>query len=153
MARPRYRVTADDASHARFYIDNTLGKSFDGFRFRMDGLHYEAKKEFTEHAFSIRGGKSKLAKFLNGWIDKYLSDEDRKKLTHGIRKRRQRWGGKIAGQQETYGETTTVTISKEAARLLRKLAKRDNVTYSVALEHYLGRVLRGQPLRRARAGK
>jgi len=68
---------------------------------------------------------------LNAWCEKYLPTEEWTKLKHAIRKRRQR--------DERYGEQTTVTISTEAHKYLSRVAERDDVTLSEAVEYYLGK--------------
>ena len=70
---------------------------------------------------------------LNSWCKKYLSDADRGKLKVAVRKRRERW--------RRGDEKKTITISAKAHKVLTQISKRDNVTFSQALENYLGKAL------------
>ncbi len=129
MPRSKYKIIAEDVIHATEYITSRLQLlALD----LGDASSRTAKKAFDE-AVEDRS-KDERAFRLNDWCEKYLSSEEWTKLKTSIRKRRERKTRK--------GEIESVTISSKAYALLRKLAKRDNVTYSETLEKYLGKAWR-----------
>lgn len=129
MPRPKYTITSDDVVHATAYLKTRLQI------FAVDlGVvsNRTANNEFNA-AVETRS-KEDRAVGLQAWCEKYLSDREWTKLKTSIRKRRERKSRK--------GEVETVTISKKAFDLLQKLSLRDNVTYAVTLEKYLGKAWR-----------
>ncbi len=128
MARPMYTITASDVTHARAYLEPRI-RNFD-VGIAENVSHRSAERAFAEAAQEPR--KEKRAALLNAWCEKYLSSDEWSKLKLAIRKRRER---RIRTDQKT------VTISGRAYSLLAKLALRDEVTYSEALEKHLQRAL------------
>jgi len=132
MPRPKYRITEDDYQHAHFYLSRSL-RDYQ-IEFNDATSHAKAEKAFYEATDSIKKNRKKKAEQLNVWAEKHLSSKDWQKLKSGIRKRRERWSK----------EQKTVTISEKAHKLLIRVSKRDEVTYSGALEYYLEKALRSR---------
>ena len=136
MPRAKYAITAEDLMHAVLYLNARI-RNYD-LEFRDDIDELTAESEYRE-ATSARKKESRAVQ-LNAWCEKYLTSVDWARLKSAIRKRRER--------TQRDGEQKTVTVSAESHRLLSRLAERDHVTYSEALEHYLGKALkshRGRP--------
>ena len=129
MPREEYSITADDEIHATFYIGDRLRNR--DFRFQDSHFYSSAESDFRIAV----DGKTTHARIaaLNLWCKKYLSDADSGKLKVAIRKRRERW--------RRGDEKKTITISAKAHKVLTQISKRDNVTFSRALENYLGKAL------------
>ncbi|QDV81254.1 Macrodomain Ter protein [Stieleria magnilauensis] len=142
MPRAKYIVTAEDVVHATFYISGRLQVA--GFAWPESVSHDDARREFVAAA-DIKAKHGRAAA-VNTWCETYLSTDDWKRLKLAIRKRRYR--------KEHHDEQQTITVSKKAHDLLSKVASRDSVTFSEALEHYLSKALnasRGRaPTRRSR---
>lgn len=129
MPRPKYVITSDDVVHAIAYLRTRLQL------FAIDlGAASNRTANNELNAASQANSKEERAKWIQAWCEKHLSDCDWTKLKTSIRKRRERKSWK--------GEVESVTISKKAYKLLQKLSLRDNVTYSEALEKYLGKAWR-----------
>ena len=129
MPRSKYKITSGDVIHATDYVKSRLQL----FALDLgDASSRTATKEFGD-AVDVRS-KEERANRLNDWCEKYLSGTEWTKLKTSIRKRRERKARK--------GEIESVSISRKAYALLKKLSTRDNVTYSEALEKYLGRAWR-----------
>ncbi len=129
MPRDNYIITSDDECHATFYLSGQLRNY--GFKFRDSVSSTQAGSDYR--AASSEKTKSTRAAALNVWCEKYLSKSDWRRLKTAVRKRRERW--------RRSEETKTVTISAKGHRLLKQVSKRDNVTFSQALEHYLSKAL------------
>ena len=129
MPRDNYIITSDDEFHATFYLSGQL-RNF-GFKFCDSVSSTQAESAYR----SAASGKTKStrAAALNVWCEKYLSKSDWHRLKTAVRKRRERW--------RRSEETKTVTISAKSHKLLTQVSKRDNVTFSQALEHYLSKAL------------
>ena len=127
MPREKYSITAADEFHATFYLGDKLRRR--DLRFPEAVLHSSAESEFRT-ALDTKDSLVRIAA-LNSWCERYLSDADRGKLKVAVRKRRERW--------HRSDETKTITISARAHKVLTQISKRDNVTFSQALEHYLGK--------------
>jgi len=130
MPRAKYQITEDDFQHASFYLSGRLRNY--GIEFTDSVNSSKAERQYYE-ATEAKSRKKK-AESLNLWAEKYLSSQEWTKLKVAVRKRRQRWS--------TYDEQKTVTISAKAHKLLSRVAERDQVTYSEALEHYLAKAIR-----------
>ena len=140
MPREKYSITADDEIHATFYLGDRLRKR--DLRFPESVLYSSAESEFRT-ALEERTTPARIAA-LNSWCGKYLSNADSAKFKVAVRKRRERW--------RRTDETKTITISAKAHKVLTQISKRDNVTFSQALENYLGKALnsgRGTSKRRS----
>ena len=129
MPRDNYIITSDDECHATFYLSGQLRNY--GFKFRDSASSTQAGSDYR--AAAIEKTKSTRAAALNVWCEKYLSTSDWRRLKTAIRKRRERW--------RRSEETKTVTISAKGHKLLKQVSKRDNVTFSQALEHCLSKAL------------
>ena len=129
MPRENYIITSDDEFHATFYLSGQLRNY--GFKFRDSVSSTQAESDYRAAA----GEKTKAtrAASLNVWCERYLSKADWRRLKTAVRKRRERW--------RRSEETKTVTLSAKAHRLLTQISKRDTVTFSQALEHYLAKAL------------
>jgi macrodomain Ter protein organizer (MatP/YcbG family) len=130
MARPRYRITAADVVHAANYLKPLL-QTF-AFELRRDASYKTADREFFEAASSK--SKDERAEQLNAWCEKYLMAKTWGKLKLSIRKRRER--------KSRIGQLKSLSITSQAFDLIEKLAKRDQITYSEAIERHMGRALR-----------
>jgi len=140
MPRPRYRITPEDYLYAEFYLSVRVRSL--GIKFAKGISSTDAGTEYQSIMRADR--KKQQLDQLNQWCEKYLSRTEWMKLKSAIRKRRERF--------RRSDEHKTVTLTSKAHRLLSQLAKRDNVTLSETLEHYLGNALnsgRGRP----RSGK
>ena len=126
MPRPRYRITAEDFLHAEFCLSARI-RSY-RIKFAKGVASIDARDEYD---IAVRTtGKKQGLDLLNTWCEKYLTGAEWTKLKSAIRKRRERF--------RRGDEQKTVTITAKAHRLLKRLSKRDNVTFSEILEHYLG---------------
>ena len=136
MPRPRYRITAEDFLHAEFCLSLRI-RSY-RIKFAKGVASIDARDEYD---IAVRTtGKKQGLDLLNTWCEKYLTGAECTKLKSAIRKRRERY--RRGDKQKT------VTITAVAHRLLLQLSKRDNVTFSEILEHYLGNAVnsnRGRP--------
>jgi macrodomain Ter protein organizer (MatP/YcbG family) len=122
-------VTSEDEFHATFYLSGRIRNY--GFQF-CDSVSYPAAESDYRNAIN-EPTREKRATALNAWCTKYLSKADTQRLRTAVRKRRERWRRSDA--------TKTVTISAKAHKLLTQISKRDTVTFSEALEHYLSKAL------------
>lgn len=130
MARQMYVISASDVVHAVHYLDGLLRNA--GIQFADDVDPQEAVAEFQ--ASCEISSKSKRAASLNEWAEHYLDSNAWKRLKLAIRKRRERrTKGEEAGR--------SVTMSLKAHELLKRLAARDAVTLSAALEQHLPQIL------------
>ena len=129
MPREEYSITTDDEIHATFYLGDRLRNR--DLRFQDSDFYESAESDFRT-AVDKKAMHARIAA-LNSWCKKYLSDADRGKLTVAVSKRRERWRRTDA--------TKTFTISVKAHRVLTQISKRDKVTFSQALENYLGKAL------------
>ena len=129
MPRDNYIITSDDEFHATFYLSGRL-RNF-GFKFRDSVSTTQAESDYR--AAACEKTKATRAASLNVWCERYLSKTDWRRLKTAICKRRERW--------RRCEETKTVTLSAKAHRLLTQISKRDTVTFSQALEHYLSKAL------------
>ena len=137
MPRPRYRITEEDFLHAEFYLSMRIRN----FRVKLpEGISPLDMQEEYDGAVRSEGRKQRL-QLLNVWCEKYLSGAEWQKLKSAIRKRRERF--------RRCDEHRTITITAKAHRYLSQLAKRDKVTLSEILEHYLGNAVNSN---RGRAG-
>lgn len=134
MARPAYKITFDDFRHTTAYLSSRI-REFE-LEFRDLDVMETAKDEYLK--ISRSRPSNAAAERLQAWCDEYLSEEEWERTKSSIRKRRQRW----APPQPL----KTITITQKAHRLLRELAKRDDVTLSAAIERYMPAVL-NQPSR------
>lgn len=82
------------------------------------------------------GSKKEQAQKLMEWCENSLDASEWKKLQAAVRKRKQR--------KQKQGATEVLSVSPRAFELLKKLAKRDGVTYSQILELYLAKALNGK---------
>ena len=128
MSRPKYTITALDVVHAGEYLRPLL--LMRSFELRQNVSYKIAERDF-DMAMALPA-KEERAGELNAWCEKYLKTPMWAKLKLAIRKRRERKSSL----------DKTITISAKAFELVRKLSKRDAVTYSEAIEKYLGRAWR-----------
>lgn len=131
MARPR-TLTADDVDFAVAVLLPKL-QTFD-LQLREAFSYKQATNALNEVSLLRPNGDRALALFA--WSEKYLEPTEWTKLKAAIRKRRQR--------KRRLGQTEVVTVSKKSHELLRKISKRDNVTYSETLEYYLALAWKGK---------
>ena len=132
MARPKYSIRVEDVVHATEYLRTRL-LTLD-VRLDDDVSARTAQREFDE-AVSVKA-KEVRAFGLNAWCEKFLDEKEWGKLKTSIRKRRERATRVV--------ELRSISISEKAFKLIKNLASRDGVTYSEALEKYLGRVWRSK---------
>ncbi len=126
MSRLKYAIAEADVVHASEYLRPLL--LMRSFELRQNVSYKVAERDF--HAAVVSPSKEERAKELNAWCEKYLKAPIWAKLKLAIRKRRER---------KTSSDITSISVSKKAFDLVRKLAKRDEVTYSEAIEKYLGK--------------
>lgn len=141
MPRTKYVITKDDCLHAELYLSSRIRNYEIDFPDESDCLNAEGE---YRAATAERKITSRL-ELLNAWCEKYLNDNDWSRLKAAIRKRRERL--------QHIDEQKTVTVSARSHDLLAQLAKRDDVTFSEVLEHYLSKALnsnRGRPSKRRR---
>ena len=129
MARPRYIVTAQDVTHATAYLTVRLRN----YGLTLDEEVSNSAPETRLHAAVATKGREVRAQQVNAWCEINLNSAEWQKLKTAVRKRRER--------MKRHNDLKTVTISARAFELLAKLSKRDNVTYSAALERYLPKAL------------
>jgi macrodomain Ter protein organizer (MatP/YcbG family) len=129
MPREEYSITADDEMHATFYLGDRIRNR--DLRFHDSDFYSSAERDF-QTAVDKKTANARIAA-LNSWCKKYLSEADSGKLKGAVRKRRERW--------RRGDEQKTITISAKAHKVLTRISKRDNVTFSQALENYLGKAL------------
>lgn len=129
MPREEYSITTVDEMHATFYLGDKLRNR--DLRFQKSDFYSSAESDFRT-AVDKKTTHSRTAA-LNSWCKKYLSEADSGKLKVAVRKRRERW--------RRGDETKTITISAKAHKVLTRISKRDNVTFSQALENHLGKAL------------
>jgi macrodomain Ter protein organizer (MatP/YcbG family) len=127
MPRAKYRITEEDFVHASFYLGRKL-QTHD-IEFADDVSPPEAKQDFSQATQHKR--KQVRVQETNAWCEKYLNRKEWERLKTAIRKRRERWS--------RYNDLKSITISARAHQLLSNLAKRDEVTFSEVLEHYLAK--------------
>jgi len=137
MPRPRYRITVDDFLHAEFCLSLRI-RSF-RIKFEKGVSSIDAQAEY-DIAVRTKEKRQRL-ELLNTWCEKYLGRAEWTKLKSAVRKRRERF--------RRCDDQKSVTITAKAHRLLLQLSKRDNVTFSEILEHYLGNAVNSN---RGRAG-
>ena len=106
---------------AGYVVEEALSK---GFKEAFDYLNS------NEDEFDV--DVNSLVSLLSVMVRKHLKAPERAKLKLAIRKRRER----------KPSQDKTITISAKAFELIRKLANRDDVTYSEATEKYFGRAWR-----------
>ena len=126
MPRAKYSITKEDLTHAYLYLSDRLRSWSVEFIEEAQG---EPESEFDKAVDQSKYKPAERVVNLNAWCEKYLPTDEWTKLKHAIRKRRQR--------QQNYGDQTTVTISTEAHKYLSRVAERDDVTLSEAVEYYL----------------
>jgi len=141
MPRPRYRITTEDFLHAEFCLSIRIRTFRIAFGKGVSVLDVE-----EEYNTAVRSdGRKQRLDLLNAWCEKYLTGAEWTKLKSAVRKRRERF--------RRCDEQKSVTITAKAHRLLLRLSKRDEVTFSEILEHYLGNAVnsnRGRPGSRKR---
>ncbi len=141
MPRPRYRIIADDFLYAEFCLSLRI-RSF-RIKFGKGVSSIDAQAEYDN---AVRAKeKGQRLDLVNAWCEKYLTGAEWTKLKSAVRKRRERF--------RRCDEQKSVTMSAKAHRLLLQLSKRDDVTFSEILEHYLGNAVnsnRGRPGSRKR---
>jgi macrodomain Ter protein organizer (MatP/YcbG family) len=118
MPRPRTGILASDSTHAIRYLSTKVRL------FEIDASPKQVR-ELLEIEFS--GSKTERLAALNDWCEQVLSTEQWASLKTAIRKRRQR----------KLNDDITITISRKAHDKLSKIAERDNVTLSQAIERNL----------------
>ena len=128
MGRPKFRIAVDDLMHAARYLDGRLGSLAVA---PLTMPVQEARRFFSEILMSPKSESS--ATRLQEWCDENLEPATLRLLQIAVRKRRQR---------TRTNDYRVVTISNNAYHQLCKLAKRDNVTLSKALERSVTKLLR-----------
>lgn len=129
MARAKYTITPDDAYHATFYLSDRI-RNHD-IKFRNSVPHVSAEADYRVAV--DEKSKTKRAAAINTWCEMHLAGSDWKRLKAAIRKRRERW---LRSE-----DVKTISISLKAHQLLVRISKRDVVTFSEILQHYLGKAL------------
>lgn len=119
MPRPKFRITVDNLLHAARYLDGRLG-SLSIVPRTMSAQ--EGRMFIGEILMSPKSEES--ADRLQTWCVANLDAKSVLSLQVAIRKRKQRTADKLR----------VLTVSITAYTLLCKIAKRDNVTLSDALE-------------------
>jgi len=141
MPRPRYQITNEDFLHAEFCLSPRIRNFRITFAKGVASIDARADYDITARAKE----KGQRLDLLNAWCEKYLTGAEWTKLKSAIRKRRERF--------RRCDDQKSVTITAKAHRLLLRLSKRDEVTFSEILEHYLGNAVnsnRGRPGSRKR---
>ena len=127
MPRAKYQVTDRDYTHVSAYLSDKL--QLQSIDIRGDASLSVARRDLLEVAHS--GQRKGRAERLNAWCEQYLPTAEWSKLKTATRKRRERW--------ERHDQLKTITISAKAHRLLLRIANRDGVTFSEALEQRLAK--------------
>ena len=117
MARPRYRITPEDESFARRWIERKLGDP----RWLGERTHeaYEAYLALPERD----------PEGLTAWGERFLSKREWTQLKNAVRQARRR---------AREPELVTVHLSRYAWRLLQFWARREGCTLSEVIERRLG---------------
>lgn len=126
MPRAKYTITEADASHAQAYLEGQIRS------YSLQLNDPSAARRSFERAIALES-KEARAVGLNTWAEKYLDSGDWKKLKSAILKRRAR--------RKNGDCTTQLTLSNKAHKLLVRLARRDNVTLSEAVESHVPKIL------------
>ena len=127
VPRPKFRITVENLLHAARYLDGRLGcLSF----MPLSMSAQEGRMIIAEILQSPKSVES--ADKLQAWCEVNLDSKTTRCLRIAIRKRKQR----------TADNFRVLTVSVSAHKLLRKLAMRDNVTLSQALEKSVTKALR-----------
>lgn len=129
MPRPKFRITVDNLMHAARYLDGRLGS----LALTPRTMSAQKGMMFVSEILMSPNTAETAAK-LQVWCDENLEPEALGSLQTAIRKRKQRMADNFR----------VLTVSVSAYNLLGKLAKRDNVTLSQALERSVERALRSQ---------
>lgn len=128
MPRPKFRITVDNLLHAARYLDGRLGS------LSIVPLSMSAQEGRTFVSEILMLPKSEeLANRLQVWCDANLDAKSMRSLQMAIRKRKQRTSS---------DSHRVLSVTTKAYGLLSKLAKRDKVTLSQALEWAAARSLR-----------
>ena len=130
MGRPKFRITVDNLTQAARYLDGRLESL--GLIPRTMSVQ-EAIKVVTEILISPRSDSA--ADRLQSWCDANLDAKSWPALQAAIRKRRQR------AHSDNF---RVVTLSAKAYELLHRLANRDQVTLSDALQRTAERSLKSK---------
>ncbi len=115
MSRKRYIITPSDLSTAEKYLHRKLHEET---LFDDDDLHINAKRAFSR----ARGDAIKL----NRWCETWLNSEQWVKLKASLRAARKRLNDYI----DENGPPVTITISRDAWKILSALSKRNKLTLS-----------------------
>jgi len=115
MSRPRYIITPSDLSAAEKYLHRKLHEET---LFDDDDLYPNAKRAFSRS----RGDAIKL----NRWCETWLNSEQWVKLKASLRAARKRLNDYINDN----GPPVTITISRDAWKILSALSKRNKLTLS-----------------------
>ena len=128
MPRPKFRITVDNLMHAARYLDGRLGSQ----AFVPSSMSAQEGRTFVNQIL-MSPKTQESAERLQTWCSDNLEPKVMRALQLAVRKRKQRT------RTTNY---RVLTVSSNAYGLLRKLAKRDNVTLSQALEKSIERSLR-----------
>lgn len=128
MPRPKFCITVDNLMHAARYLDGRLGSQ--AFMPRSM-LPQEGREFINEILMSPKSAGT--AEQLQAWCTDNLEPKVLRALQLAVRKRRQR---------TRTNDFRVLTVSSRAYGLLSKLAKRDHVTLSQALEKSIEKSLR-----------
>lgn len=128
MPRPKFRITVDNLMHAARYLDGRLGS----LAFVPRSMSVQEGRSFVNEI--LMSPKSEgSAERLHTWCVDNLEPKVMRALQLAVRKRKQR---------TRTTDARVLTVSSRAYGLLSKLAKRDHVTLSQALEKSIERSLR-----------
>lgn len=120
MAQVPYAITSDDVNHANSYLASRL--------YLIEYQENVSASVAAKRFMAIAGSKAERAEQLQQWCD-MLTEREWRRLRLAIRKRRQR-----AKEGQCMSSMTVSTRAKDA---LAKIAIRDGVTLSQALEQVL----------------
>jgi macrodomain Ter protein organizer (MatP/YcbG family) len=118
MPRPRTGIPAGDLSHALKYLVTKV---------QLFEIKTTNKQRSELSLIRSNGTKAEQLIALNQWCEQVLSTDQWASLKTAIRKRRQR----------KLHDDITITISRKAHAKLTRVAERDNVTLSQAIERNL----------------
>ncbi len=128
MPRPSFRITVENVMYAAHYLDGRLGSQ----AFVPKSMSAQEGRMFINEIL-LSPKSDETVRRLQDWCADNLEQTVIRSLQLAVRKRRQR---------TRKSDFRVLTVSSRAHALLCKLAKRDHVTLSKALESAIEKSLR-----------
>lgn len=125
MTRPKTAIPNEEITTAINYIQRRLRTK----KIELVGDPNLANVERELNGIVTARNKQERVTAFEKWCLDYLTDADRSKLRTSLRKHRQRLHKR--------GNAAQVSMTVRAFDLLKKVASRENLTYSQVLEKYL----------------